>query len=40
VLSDLTPGASAKLRVVAVNDGGSGVPSDEVQATVPLAKAA
>ena len=40
VLSDLAPGASVKLRVLAVNDGGLGVPSDAVQTTVPVALAA
>ena len=40
VLSDLAPGASVMLRVVAVNEGGASVPSDEVQATVPMALAA
>jgi len=40
VLSDLAPGANVKLRVVAVNDGGAGVPSDEVPTTVPVALAA
>jgi len=40
VLSDLVPGASVRLRVAAVNEGGPGVPSDAVPAQVPAAQAA
>ena len=41
-LTDLTPGASVRVRVIAVNAGGSSAPSEEVTAVVPalLAKAA
>jgi hypothetical protein len=39
-LMDLTPGANVRLRVVAANDGGEGVPSEPVQAQVPVALAA
>ena len=39
-LTDLTPGANVLLRVVAANDGGEGVPSEPVQAQVPVAAAA
>ena len=41
-LTDLDPGATVKVRVIAVNAGGSSAPSPEVSATVPmlLAKAA
>ena len=34
-LTGLLPGASVKLRVVAVNDGGEGVPSEVVEVVVP-----
>ena len=39
-LRDLTPGANVLLRVTAANDGGEGVPSEPVQAKVPMAQAA
>ena len=39
-LRDLTPGANVLLRVTAANDGGEGVPSEPVQAKVPVALAA
>lgn len=39
-LTDLVPGASVQLRVVAANDGGEAVPSEPVSATVPMALAA
>jgi hypothetical protein len=39
-LTDLTPGANVLLRVTAANDGGEAVPSEAVQAQVPVALAA
>lgn len=40
-LTDLTPGTTVKVRVVAANAGGEGAPSEEVQVQVPaLAQAA
>ena len=39
-LTELTPGANVWLRVTAANDGGEGVPSEPVQAQVPVALAA
>lgn len=40
-LTDLTPGATVKVRVIAANAGGESVPSEEVQVQVPaLAQAA
>jgi hypothetical protein len=34
-LTELTPGATVRVRVVAVNDGGNSVPSEAVEVTVP-----
>jgi hypothetical protein len=39
-LTGLTPDANVLLRVVAANDGGEAVPSEPVQAKVPVALAA
>ena len=39
-LMDLVPGANVQLRVTAANDGGEAVPSEPVQAQVPMAAAA
>ena len=39
-LTELTPGTTVQLRVTAANDGGEAVPSEVVQAQVPVALAA